>query len=378
MLTSSISGGRKDVKHSFPNSNKQTIEDMGLAPKIFNITAVISGDNYKRDRDRFVVVLEEGGSGTLQHPFYGQLTNYVARTYTLLENLTELGEAKFSIVFELSNIIGEPVKAQNTLSLIEDANDDCIEAVGDDFAENFEVTTKATGNFTDAVSKLNDTVDYFNEKTKFISALADKIDTYSQAVSAFSAKITTLIQSPQELVDSITGLYNSINSLYPTVVGTVAVLEGFFDFGDTDVTLASDTFGRIERNKNRKVLNDTIQMLALTYAYFNTAQITFETVDDIDEAAARLETQFQKIIESTGLTDATKSVLIDMRTIMQQFFEGQRLVAAQVITVNTNLISARLLAYQYYEDSSRGEQLIELNLPDDVSFLEGTVKVVTA
>ncbi len=71
--STSTSGGRKDVKHEFPNSTFQTIEDLGARQRIYQIAAIINEPNYINKRDSLLRVLEEGGLGTLIHPFYGRI-----------------------------------------------------------------------------------------------------------------------------------------------------------------------------------------------------------------------------------------------------------------------------------------------------------------
>jgi len=69
--STTITGGRKDILHEFPNRDLQNIEDLGLRPRSFTITAIITGDLYIVQRDRLLAKLEEGGTGVLVHPFFG-------------------------------------------------------------------------------------------------------------------------------------------------------------------------------------------------------------------------------------------------------------------------------------------------------------------
>ena len=374
----SIAGGRKDIKHIYPNSDRQVIEDLGKAQRIFNIEAVITGDNYIQNRDRLLSVLEEGGSGTLIHPLYGQLDNIVARTYTLLEDLTELGTAKFSVVFEVTGTLGIPTQALNTVNKISDSNDDFLTALKEDITNNYAVTPSFTGNFSAAIDKLDGVVDAFNSNTSLLQAAADEINAFSKEVSDFSDNITSLIQAPQNLADSLVSLYNTASGLYPTAEATVDVFKRFFSFGDDDSSITETTAIRIEKAKNNRVINQSMQSVALSYSYLSAAQIDFETVDDVEETADVLETQYQKVIIADGLSEETKSALTDLRSDMQVFFDEQRVNADQILTVETNLISARLLSFQYYGDSDNGEQLIDLNSAEDVTFIEGSVQVVSA
>jgi len=378
MTASNITGGGKTVRHEFPNSDKQTIEHLGLAPRVFNITAVIAGDSYIQDRNDFLAAIETKTPGVLIHPWFGQLENYIARTYTLLENLTSLGEAKFRVVFEISNSDGIPVKAQNTLSIIEAANDKTIATIITDFTENYRVTNSFIGNFSDATSKVNNLITEFRNNITIIAAIViAEVNTLTQELENLENNVNGLVQQPGELIEDISELFSTTDKLYATPANTVIVLNGFFDFGDNDVAINPTTAGLTERLNDRNILNQANQALALSYSYFNTAQIVFDTVDQIDKSADALEVQYKKIIDRAGLTNETKSIITDMRAAMQEFFDEQRLIASQILTVDTYLTSARLLAFQYYEDSSRAPQLIELNGFKDVSFIEGPVKVLT-
>jgi len=382
IANSRVAGGRKDVLHSYPNSDRQTIEDLGLKPRVFDVAAIINSDadneNYIQRRDRFLAILEEGGPGTLIHPLYGQIENIVARNWTLVEDLTELGDGKINITFTVSNDLGVPVKSQNTLSVIEKANDDLLAAINSDVAENYTVNTSNLNSFTDAVAILDDMVTEFNSNTNFLQANADKINAFTKDLSEFEANITTLIISPQALSDSINNLFTTIGNLYPTVEATADVLAGFFDFNDGKTVRDETTASRIQRNNNDNLMKASMQNMSLSLAYFSTAQIDFETVADIETRADALEIQYQKVIAADGLQEDTKSELKNMRSEMQQFFDDQKLTARQLVTVNTHLTSARLLAYQYYGSSDEGERIADLNDTDDLTFIEGDVTILTA
>lgn len=382
IASSRMTGGRKDVLHSFPNSDKQTVEDLGLRPRVYEVAAIINSnaknENYVARRNGLLAILEEGGPGTLIHPLYGQIDNIVARTWTPVENMTELGDGKINIIFTVSDDPGVPVISQNTLSVIERQYRDFLGSINSDVAENFGVNTFNLNSFTDSVATMNDMVDEFRANTDFIQAAADEINSFTKELSEFEANITTLINSPQALADSINNLFLTVGNLYATVEATVAVLAGFFDFNDDKTPRIETTASKIERNKNDNLMKAAMQNMSLSLAYFNTAQIDFVTVDDVETSADALEIQYQKVIAAEGLQEITKTELKELRDEMQKFFDQQKINAAQLITVNTNLTSARLLAYQYYGDSERGEQIANLNNTGDVSFIEGDVTILTA
>lgn len=76
----------------------------------------------------------------------------------------------------------------------------------------------------------------------------------------------------------------------------------------------------------------------------------------------------------------TESILAldTIRTTTQDVFDDQKLSAKRVIEVRVNVTPARLLSFQYYGDSSRGEEIAKLNKEINVSYMEGNIKVLTA
>ena len=133
-----------------------------------------------------------------------------------------------------------------------------------------------------------------------------------------------------------------------------------------------------EREKNDNVLNQATNAHALSYAYVSVAQITFKTVAEIEAVEKELETQYQFIVNQASSNKDIDMALTDMRIIVQDFFDDQRLSAKQVISVNTNVTSARLLSFQYYGESDSATDIIGLNGISDVSFVEGDVGILTA
>ena len=376
--SSSITGGQKTVKHVFPNSKTQVIEDLGKSQRVYNIQAFIrynDEDEYLQNRDNLLTVLEQGGTGKLVHPFYGDINNVKVTTFNIVENMTGVGEGRINITFEISTGTGTPIKAENTVSEIESANDAAKVNLSANFVKVYDVNYPSS--YTASLEKLNNAVDKFTDNTSFFQATADEINAFSYQVQQFQGNITSLITSPQTLYDSIQTLFDTMGNIYPSVIVAVDSLQKFFTFGDSDATVTQDTVQRIERVNNRSMINDAIQSLALIDAYFNAAQIDYNTVVDVEVMADALDSQYQKLIASNVLNSTMKDSLTDIRTSMQEFFDQQKLTAQQVITVNTNRTSSSLLAFQYYGDSSKSLDILKLNNIVDPASIEGDIKIFT-
>lgn len=378
VLSSSVSGGRKTVKHLFPDSDVQTIEDLGLEPRIYSLNIIITGDDeYYQLRNQFQRVLESIDPGKLTHPLYGDIENVKARTYTVIEGLDRIGEARFNVVFEVTQGTGIPEQTENTLSLIQSAASTVRVAAGVNLANNYEVSNNFPNSYLDAILKLDNLTFAFSDNVAFSRTDTELIDAYNRAIIVFGNSTVSLVQQPQQLSDSVLSLLSDVNGLFPALDDAVKNIENFYTFGDDDITLDPTTASRQERNRNRALLNDTVQAVALSYSFENSAAIEFTTVDDIEERADALEEQYKKLIVSDGLDEDSKSSITDLRVEAQQFFETQKLVAQQIIEIETLPTSARLLSYRYYGSSELGQNIVDLNEIREPSFVEGTVRILS-
>lgn len=65
--------GRRVQIHEYPNRDKPYTEDLGRATRRFTINAYLVGNDFFEARDRLIVAIDTPGSGTLVHPYYGEV-----------------------------------------------------------------------------------------------------------------------------------------------------------------------------------------------------------------------------------------------------------------------------------------------------------------
>lgn len=385
-----VDGGRKNAKKQFPNRDTQTIEDLGLRPRTYRLQIVVAPrttvaggvtntqQGYFEYRDALIAALENKGTGELIHPLYGRIENVFASTFSINEDFSDFGRTRISVTFEVSSDTGIPRQTITALSQLTSKNTAIAAAVNTDISDNFSVLTKFKNNFGDAVDKVNAIIDAAVESTSFLGAAADEINQFNSDIASLTANVNSLIIAPSSLATSINNLFSNTDGLFGTAENTLKAFQGLFGFGSNDEDdINQTTAGRIERAQNRAVLNGSVNAQALGFAYVNASQITFETVRDVEEVADDLEVQYQRVVTS-GSSDEAVAAVTEMRVVVQQFFDEQKLTAKQIISVDTNTIPARVLSYQYYAESESADQIIELNGITDVSFVEGSVEIVTA
>jgi len=298
----STSGGRKDVLNEYPDSNIQNIEDLGLLPRSYRVSAIIAEPNYTQKRDTLLRALESGGTGVLIHPFFGRIENMAARSFTLVEDATRLGDTTVECVFGASDTDGLPVQSQNTVSLVSNQKGIVNGNIATDIANLFKVTNSFTGNFQSASDKLNQIADTITTNVTSLTASPDQINNFSSLVGNFSSSINQLIADPEELGTTLQNIFEEIPGLYESPTEQTAVLSLFFDFGDDDKVINETTVGLSERKQNNDVLNNSVKGFALSEGYLSASQIEFDTVAEIEEVADVLEVAFQSVKSASGLS----------------------------------------------------------------------------
>ncbi len=378
-------GGRKDVLHEFPNRDLQNIEDLGLRPRSFSINAVITGDNYIVERNDLLIKLEEGESGVLVHPFFGSINNVVCRSYSLSQSEANLGVATFSIEFAVSNSTGLPVPAQSVISSISNRKDDVFKNTSNLIKDDYNVTTSFIGNFNAAKAKILQINDALDKASRFLQPATTKINEFNALISEIKRNINSLTVAPEALATAIDNIFILFGNLFSNPLDQTQATAQLFNFGSDDLEIIETTAGLQERANNNQILNAATNTLALAISYESSASTQFGNVQSLNAAEQALEDQYQFIINppdgvtviSTGLDDETLQSITDTRTDTQTFFNGQRLTVSQVVEARTNTLPATVIAYQYYQDSTRGQELIQLNNEPNVTFLKGEIQVLS-
>lgn len=289
------SGGRKDIRHEFPNSDLQSIEDLGLLPRVYDLTAIINEPFYRVKRMALLRALEEGGSGILIHPFFGIVNNIVARSYTINEDLNALGNAQVRILFEISDTIGIPTKSGNTTSLIAQAASSVFGSVTSGIAEVFNVTPSFPNNFATAVDKITSFSDAVVSNVSLLSVGVAQANQFNGLISDFKNTIPKLVQDPTSLATSMSTIMEAVPTLYTSASDQFDVLSQFFTFGQDDPTIVTTTAGLTERKTNNDIITESVQTYALAQAYTSASQISFNTVPEIERVQSVLDDAFSAI-----------------------------------------------------------------------------------
>lgn len=388
-VSSSIAGGKKVAEKELIQSDLQIIEELGKKQRSYSVSALVAligqETDYIQKRDRILTAFESPGAGTLVHPIHGIIPNVIVRSWSLNESINDIGVGELQIDFGITSVNVGPVQESLSPVALVQTNKAVKEVAASKIESIYQSGTKLLGTYAAAKSKVAAIGEKFNTVTRFAAKQADSLtdvitaptDTLANTIGEFNRAVVTLANAPKQLAASITNTFETINSTIATTSATFEVFKQFFGFGwTTDIELRFNTVANRVKNNNNRILNDTINGLALSYAYVNASQKDYQTTDEIDADIATLEAQFNNLISRPNIDQDFLAVIHDARETANEVFAQQRLKASSIINVDIGLASARSLAYQYYGDDSQANNIAKLNGSDGI-ILDETVKILT-
>jgi len=395
----STSGQKAHSKKKIPDSEKQKVESLGNYDPTYKVSGYISprykmsaegtltqNVTYQEMKKALVAAFKTNELITFVNPFGENINKVVVIDWEFAETISSVGLAPVTFTMEISSVDSVIEEVGPSLDAVADASAIVDAAVHAELIESWLVTSGFSGNFQDALNKVDDVIDSVVDATEKVQIELEQLDTFYNSIAETAAKVTSLIQTPQDLADSVVNMVQSVGGLYTSAAGTVGAFRRLFYFGDADTETIETTVGLKERAKNRKTMNSAVKSLSLSGAYKSSAEIEYETVEEIDEMNELLENQFRSIKQlNQGMRAATiretlhdtDTALEELRQRTQSFFDAERLSARRVIEVETNPTSTRLLAYSYYGSSALGIRIAKLNNLNESDNVSGTVKIFT-
>lgn len=122
VTSGSLRAGRRTVVHEYPQRDKPYVEDLGKATRQITIEAFVVGDDYIARGTALLAEIEKPGSGTLVHPWLGEMTVTVTSVSELRFD-TGLGAAYLTFVATEAGDLEFPATGADTQSAALEAAD---------------------------------------------------------------------------------------------------------------------------------------------------------------------------------------------------------------------------------------------------------------
>lgn len=397
--------GRRLSEHIYPFRDLPWMEDIGRKARKYYIVGFLVGDDVISQRDQMQAALEFNGPGVLIHPTYGRLTVSATDQCTFEEDLSHGRVIEMRLVFQESGVRIYPASDVSTANGVQTSAEDANQAASDDFVDQVSTALQAgaeaagealkTGSqWIDQVTAISiDATSIFNvasiiagpfgrffggatgsgsgsitgdyvppsQAESLVSQLISQSSSSLAAIDAAAASTTVALSGdiPIDIANSIQALAGSLLSSIANPADAIRVFLSLNDFTPDPITavsaIATDqtTIQLCVADLCRRTA--AIALAQASYQYQPTSQqdaenLRQQVVDILDE---EILVAGDEGLDETfyALTDLRNSVATDLTT------RGAALASLQTFTTN-NPMPALTLAYQYYQDITRTDQLI--------------------
>ena len=362
---SDIGAGRRTQVNEYPQRDKPYVEDLGRATREIQLTAFVVGDDYVDQANALLGAIEEPGPGTLVHPWFGELTVSL-KDLARVSFDHSLGQARIQLAFVESGELTFPSSEASTQAASRKAAGALETASVQSFAQRFNVqgyqdfvSAAATGNLGNMLGIVSSS--QVGQALGFADSLAT---TTSTAIA--------LISNPSTLGYSVMGAFG-LSGLATTTAAWSNVVRQLARFGSSSSmnspAASYATASRLQANINADAVYDLGRQAMIAQAV-GASSLVGTAVD----STARPVVSFQDMIavrneliaaidqESLTADDGVYAALMDARNAIWSDLTTRARDSARLTTLTPlDVTPALVLAYDYYEDATRDEEIVARN-----------------
>ncbi|MHB1183401.1 MAG: DNA circularization protein [Desulfobulbia bacterium] len=362
--------GRRAEVHEYPRRDTPWVEDLGRKARQFSIEVFVDGrlGDYLAARDALIAALEEKGSATLVHPWYGSMTVSLAEPAGVRESTREGGRATFRLAFVEAGELRFPTSGVDTATVVDKQASATLTSMIRDFIKNFNVDGLPAWSLAEIERDL-------------YGALAEVEGLISGVAGAIAGEIRT----PGNMAAGIIGAIQRLRGIAPEPLQAVGLYKRLFAAGEDNPTVPATTAVREQQVQNSAAVQRLTQQTAVVEAARSASQADYPARDEALATAAMLQealdVQMEAVEPVTGapisdpvyqaLAALRAAVSIDLRT------RGARLPELTGYTPGTTL-PALVIAHRLYGDATRADEITDRNRIRHPGFVPGgeTLEVV--
>lgn len=378
--------GRRTQVHEYPQRDTPYSQDLGRATRRIEFDAFVIGADYIDKTNAVLGAMEEGGAGTLIHPFFGSVKVNVMSCRVSFNR--DLGFARFSLSFVEAGELIFPSSASSSVARSRVAAANLEKASVGWFAKivSFAGTLKAiAGKVTAVASAISSVIDQgltlYGQVLQFTSnpvfALSSLLGFGSLPGNINS--LAALFNSPIDLGWHYAGLFN-VSALAKSGVITgndatlVPMIRGLTRMA-VDPALAAPAIPVFTSPTAAQAVSNQMAILAntrhllLVQAVGLSSYLNCSVYDDTlavkNELAAALDTE---ALQATD--DDVYQALMSARAAMWEDLTLRSRDSARLAVITpTDVLPALAIAYDYYEDASRDLDIVARNKINNPGFV---------
>ena len=263
--------GRRVKRHDYPGGEEPYHEDLGAEADAFTIAAYVLEPDHMAKADRLRDALLKKGTGTLVHPYYGEIS-VIALPSNEQVTTREGGMVRFQLRFERAGPNRNPSARTDTSSLLGVRATAIDTAAAGVFVQNFSVDGAPGWVDDSAQEDLGSVLDGADLTLgDAVSAAGDLAD-FAYQIGDMKQNAATLVRDPVTLAARVSSAIGGMTGVSPMLK---LAANGF---GLASVAATTPT--RLLQKNNRAALVGLLNNVSLAGAIRSLPATTFETSAD--------------------------------------------------------------------------------------------------
>lgn len=363
-------GGRKAVVHEYPLQDEVYVEDLGRAPRGFQIECFVIGQSYFQGRDALIDALEQEGPGQLVHPYQGR-KQVAVLSFRQSETAREGGGTFFSINFiETAQKASQPAAKTDFLSRVVTAAQDAVDSARSAFLEQYDVVAQAQF----AVDSLSDTIGSAGTLIKQVIGgvlgVPQTLASFTGSIGGFIGDAASIARAPSDFADRL-DLILSFGGQAASSRTAISALMKVYAFEPPFIP-AAITSTRVKEHANQDAMTGLIRQRAVIEAARLAPAAKYNSYEDA--LATRNAILDGLDVVSETATDDVFATLGVLRAQIVRAVPGDDNALARLIQYTPPITLPDLvIAYDLYEDLSLEADMISRNKIRHPGFVPGGI-----
>jgi len=384
--------GRRNVVHEYPKRDVPYVEDMGRSVEEISLEAIVIGPDYLTQLDELLKALRAEGPGELVHPFYGRL-QVVASGCRVRHTFEEGGLARVSMTFTEAGENQYPAGGSVPQLEIATFRESLLQSAFSRFTDKFGIDGWPDWVSTDSLSAVQEGFTTAQQLYgDFVSgdyagllggmplpgwvdrAVLDEVAGVVGYAQTAVGKILngtwpSLLGAPGALATSMLAFVSSFGGgssarSYRRATGPTAALslaQAYSAQPRLPAARASSA-ALTQARGNMAAVQDLFTQAAIAKAAVELAAVEEPVYDDLQGWKGQLVSVIDTEIGRPGQPQPTVEALAELRGAVSRYVLAEAGTASRLVELTPRQVTpAAVLAYDLYDDASRGEEITRRN-----------------
>lgn len=359
------------VVHEYAGRNTPYVEELGLGKRNIKFTAYFIGEGYLNQRDRFIAACEQGGVGTLTHPFFAAQKRVVFISSTWQHDKNAVGRTSVSLEFIESEAPPSPLIRPDTRMRLDQA---------------FQEAVSATIAAFNAVHDVVNVIDYVRDNSvgliEDVAAIIDtmRLDTIMtpEASASLAASIRDFYDDAPKLVSDesmpahMGALITAFREGANDATDAAGALGALHEFHTGSEAVLFNTPSRILQQQNQHAIERLVRRLS-TVAFCRTlVDQNYQFKEEVRQvrlqASMLIEARLHEISKINE--DNIYIAFTNIRTKISEDFDDRAEGLGELLEVEVPRSMPSLVnSWRLYQDPLRAEELVERNRVEHPSWM---------